>query len=62
MNYPAGAANDSRAPYNQQNPAKEQCEPCEGTGIVDGEECLNCEGTGFVPAEYEREYDKYDHE
>jgi len=47
-NYPPGAANDPRAPYNQ--PESIECSVCEGTGEAeDYSECTNCGGTGFIP-------------
>lgn len=42
-NYPAGAANDPKAPWNQPDPVFVECEDCDGSGIseteCDNEEC-----------------------
>ena len=52
--YPAGAANDPRAPYNQAPP--DACETCKGEGEVDCEECDGkscdwCDGEGITVCE-----------
>lgn len=57
-NYPDGAANDPRAPYNQKDPVMKQCSNCEGDGFVlekpsdspeyEKVECDDCEGLGNV--------------
>lgn len=67
-NYPAGAANDPKAPWNQPEPVFIECESCEGTGMSGhdcGEDtcncsnpednlwCLTCEGTGEIESEDE---------
>lgn len=61
MSYPAGAQNDSRAPYNQH---EQECPDCLGTKMIDDEECETCNGTGIVeggiPSKAEREYDPED--
>lgn len=72
--YPAGAANDPRAPWNQES--DEACEYCGGTGkihrVTDGDivgvdelevfECRHCDGTGeqHQPTRDEIECDKAD--
>lgn len=58
-NYPPGAENDPRAPWNQAEP--DECFDCNGSGYVDAEtgdaaekddenaiECSTCEGEGYV--------------
>lgn len=45
-NYPAGAANDPKAPWNQPDPVFVECESCEGTGMSGhdcGEDTCNCQ-------------------
>lgn len=29
------------------------CEPCDGTGLIEGQTCSACEGTGEVPVDLE---------
>tara|TARA_R110002012_G_scaffold294966_2_gene491322 strand:+ start:1052 stop:1255 length:204 start_codon:yes stop_codon:yes gene_type:complete len=49
--YPAGAADDPKAPFNQQDchecNGTGDCFWCDGTGVSDVEdcECLHCSGT-----------------
>lgn len=78
MSFPAGARDDSRAPYNQSDSNRRHCENCDGTGWVPANEfddddaevqCPDCEGSGYVEAErpereYEAEdyYDRYEYE
>lgn len=61
-NYPDGAANDPRAPWNQKDPEMVECPECGGSGIIDDEEeayeCEHCNGTGEVEEE-EQETDEY---
>ncbi len=46
--YPAGAENDPRAPWNQRD--AELCERCDGSGKMDdGEACHECDGSGEQP-------------
>lgn len=57
-NYPPGAENDPRAPYNEKEPKMTKCDECSGEGKFqdiddsDGEpfefQCDNCEGTGEI--------------
>lgn len=58
-NYPAGAANDPNAPYNQRTVT---CPHCGGTGIdedsedmQDPEPCFTCGGDGEVSEELAKE-------
>jgi len=60
-NYPDGAANDPRAPWNQKEPKFNQCEECEGTGKVEtscdycncvcmgDKSCIRCVGKCTCP-------------
>lgn len=74
-NYPPGAENDPRAPYNQKDPETKKCEECNGTGYLECSECGthsaiecdDCEGTGEIEiddedlkaAEGDRAYDAW---
>lgn len=62
-NYPAGAAHDPSAPWNQRD--DEECPICHRKHP--DPECSLCDGTGYVSAEDAEEYyedkaadDKYD--
>lgn len=65
-NYPPGAANDPRAPYNEKEPTHVECDECGGTGLnghecgedvcfcknpEDNIECAACEGEGVFELE-----------
>lgn len=63
MNFPAGAKEDSRAPYNETDRRLVTCPICKGDGFLkedDDEtvyECDECEGSGKTPAENYYDYD-----
>lgn len=65
-NFPAGAAGDARAPFNQSEPPKERCEDCNGTGFDESvnDECETCGGWGYIVSNesYYSRYDEFDHE
>lgn len=63
-NYPAGAANDPRAPWNRREPDEHEvpCPSCDGTGNAFPDEddeyeeqhpCIDCDGAGVDSVECE---------
>jgi DnaJ-class molecular chaperone len=59
-NYPDGAANDKRAPWNQED--ETECPDCEGYGTIDRlnggseSECQRCSGKGYYWQERDEDF------